>query len=38
MAVMFTNHDDGLGPIHNDDLGHRDGPSLDDRRRVRGRL
>ena len=31
---MFTNHDDGLGlgPIHNDDLGRRDGPRLDGRR------
>lgn len=34
---MFTNHDDGLDPfrdpIHNDDLGHRDGPNLGGRHR-----
>lgn len=27
-------HNHGLGPIHNDDLGHRDGPNLDGRRRA----
>ena len=37
MVVMFTNHDDGLGPIHSDGLGHRGGPSLDGRGRGRGR-
>ena len=33
----FANHSDGLclDPIHNDDRGHRDGPSHD-RVRVRG--
>ena len=34
---MLINHDDGLDPIHNDDLGHRDGPNLGGRRRARGR-